>query len=263
MPRIVLALSLALLAPAMVAAQPTGKLSPRVEMGAAQGRTAAPDFLFGRPRMALGLRVLWMDPREDSDIFTFVTEQLTLEKSDFRALGLAVDLGFPVSSLADIVAGLEYNQANAASEDRAFVEADGSPIRQNTQLSQFNLTGSLEIALVPRGRAIGQYAWIAAPITPYVGAGGGVLWYRFEQMGDFVDALDPELPIFTAQLFSDGWTTNTHVFGGVDIKMTRRLLLSAEVRYLWADTAMGPDFVDFEPIDLSGLRVSGGIQLVF
>lgn len=263
MPRTILVLSLVVLAPAVGAAQPTQKLSPRVEMGAEQGQTAAPDFLFGQPRVALGLRALWMNPRKDSDIFTFVTEQLTLEKSDFRALGLAFDLGFPVSPRADVVAGLEYNQASAASEDREFVESDGSPIRQNTQSSQFNLTGSLELALLPRGRAIGQYAWIAAPITPYVGAGGGLLWYRFEQTGDFVDDLDPELPIFTALLQSDGWTTNTHVFGGVDIKMTRRLLLSAEIRYLWADTAMSLDFVDFEPIDLSGLRISGGIQLLF
>ena len=263
MSRVVSALLLVLLTPAVAAAEPAAGRSPRGEAQTEQVGTASPDFLFGKPSLALGFRALWMDPRADSDIFSFVTEQLTLEKSDFRAQGLAFDLGLPLNSRADVLAGLEYNRASAGSEDRAFIEADGTPIQQHTQLTQFGVTGSLEWAVLPRGREIGRFAWITAPVTPYIGAGGGLLWHRFEQAGDFVDALDPEFPIFTAQLLSEGWTTSTHVFGGVDIKMTRRLLLSTEVRYLWADAAMSLDFVDFDPVDLSGLRVTGGIQLLF
>lgn len=266
MPRVIAALLIVFAIPGLASAGPVARILPRTAEGAEQVRPAQPDFLFGKPRVAIGLRALWVNPRADSDIFSFVTEQLTLEKKDFRAAGLAFDLSLPVTSRVDALAGLEYNRAGASSEDRAFVEADGSPIRQDTHLTQFNVTGSLELAVLPRGRAIGQYAWITAPVTPYIGAGGGLLWYRFEQTGDFVDSLDPELPIFTAQLLSDGWTANTHVFGGVDIKMTRRLLLSAEARYVWADATIGledRDFVGFDSIDLSGLRIAGGIQLLF
>ena len=262
-PRVICAFLMVLAIPGLAPAEPAKGRSSRAEVGAEQVRTAGPDFLFGKPRVAIGLRALWVNPRADGDFFPFITEQLTLEKKDFRAQGLAFDLGLPVSSRMNANAGLEYNRASAPSEDRAFIEADGSPIRQDTQLTQFNVTGSLELALVPRGRAIGQFAWITAPVVPYVGAGGGLLWYRFDQTGDFVDSLDPELPIFFAQLRSEGWTTNTHVFGGVDIKMTRRLLLSTEARYVWADATMGLDFVGFEPIDLSGLRIAGGIRLLF
>ena len=262
-PRVVCASLIVLAIPGLAPAEPaSGRPSP-TEAGAELVRTAGPDFLFGKPRAVFGLRGLWVNPRADSDFFSFLTEQLTLEKKDFRAQGFAFDLGLPVGSRINAIAGLEYNRASASSEDRAFIEADGSPIRQDTRLTQFNLTGSLELALVPRGRAIGQFAWITAPVVPYVGAGGGLLWYRFEQTGDFVDSLDPELPIFSAQLRSDGWTANTHVFGGVDIKLTRRLLLNAEARYVWADATMGMDFVGFEPIDLSGLRIGGGIRLLF
>ena len=253
---------MALAIPGLPAAEPAGR-SSLTELRAEQVRTAGPDFLFGKPRGKIGLRALWVNPRANSDIFSFVTEQLTLEKQDFRALGFAFDLGLPVNPRVDATAGLEYNRAAASSEDRAFVAADGLPIRQDTQLTQFNVTGSLQLALLPRGRAVGQFAWITAPFTPYVGAGGGLLRYQFEQAGDFVDALDPELPIFTARLLSTGWTTNTHVFGGADIRVTRRLLLTAEARYVWADATMGPDFVGFEPIDLSGLRITGGIRLLF
>ena len=263
MSRVVSVCLVILVIPVLAAAEPAALRSRSTTVLVEQLRPAAPDFLFGRPSVALGLRALWVSPRADSDIYSFVTEQLTLEKNDFRAPGFAFDLGFPVSSRVDALAGLEYSRARVPSEVSAFVEADGSPIRQHTRLTQINATGSLELALLPRGRAIGQFAWITAPVTPYVGAGGGLLWYRFEHTGDFVDSLDPELPIFSARLLSEGWTTNTHVFGGVDIKMTRRLLLSAEVRYLWAGATMSLDFVGFEPIDLSGLRVTGGIQLLF
>ena len=263
MPRLILGCLLVSLVPAVSFAEPDQRSAATTAAPVSQVRTAAPDFLFGRPRGSVGLRAIWMNPRADSDLYSFLTEQLTLEKNDFRAKGVALDFAFPVSSRLDALAGLEYNRMDANSEDRAFIDADGSPIQQNTRLSQVNVTGSLELALLPRGRAIGQFAWIPAPLTPYIGAGAGLLWYNLKQTGDFVDSLDPELPIFTAQLRSDGWTTSTHVFGGVDVKVTRRLLLSAEVRYAWANAETSLDFVGFEPIDLSGLRVSGGIQLSY
>jgi hypothetical protein len=261
--RIVCGFMAVLAIPGIAPAEPSGGQRSRTEVEGLQGGPAGPDFLFGRPRVTIGLRALWVNPRADSDIFSFVREQLTLENEDFQAQGFALDLGLPVSSRFDAVAGLEYNRTGASSEDRAFIEADGLPIRQDTQLTQFNVTGSLALALLPRGRAIGQFAWITAPVTPYIGAGGGLTWSRFEQTGDFVDSLDPGLPIFSAQLRSGGWTASTHVFGGVDIKMTRRVLLSAEARYMWADATVSLDFVGFEPIDLSGLRIAGGIRLLF
>ena len=213
--------------------------------------------------MSVGIRAYWSRPRTESDLFAFVTDELTLSKSDFSAPGVALDVGFPVASRLDVLAGVEFDRADAASEDRHFVEDNGLPILQETALQQLNLSGSLELALRPRGRSIGQYAWITARATPYLGAGGGLLWYRFEQAGDFVDSLDLERPIFTAQLVSGDWTVSTHVFGGIDIRLSRRLLLTTEVRYRWADATMGQDFVGFDPIDLTGVRAGVGVQLMF
>ena len=224
---------------------------------------AEADFLFGKPTVSAGVRAHWSRPRAESDLFEFVTDELTLSKSDFRAPGVALEAGFPLASRLDVLAGVEFDRASAASEDRRFVEDNGLPILQETALQQLNLSGSLALALTPRGRSIGQYAWITARAIPYVGAGGGLLWYRFEQAGDFVDSLDPGRPIFTAQLVSDGWTVSTHVFGGIDIKLSRRLLLTMEVRYRWADATMGQDFVGFDPVDLTGVRVSAGVRVMF
>ena len=221
----------------------------------------SPDFLFGRPAVSIGVRGQWHLAPPDSDIFDFTTELLTLEKSDFRAPGIGVDLGIPIISRLDGIFGFEFTGASAFSEYRDFVEDNDLPIEQMTTLTQINLSGSVELAVLGRGREIGQYAWIPRAVIPYVGGGGGFLWYRFEQQGDFVDFFD--LAIFVDRLTSSGWTPSAHVFGGIDIKLTRRLYVSTELRYLWAKAAMEQDFIGFEDIDLTGLRVTGGIQILF
>lgn len=264
MPRTyVVSLLVLIVATTAAAAEPPERNLPAKESLFGQPVDKAPDFLFGRPSVTLGIRGLWVNTRGDSDVFSFLTEKLTLEKTAFRQKGVAFDIGLPVRPRIDALVGLEYASTNTSSEDREFIEDDGNPIEQRTSLTQFNLTGSFELALLPRGRSVGQFVWISAPVTPYVGGGAGLLWYRLEQTGDFVDALDPGLTIFTAQLFSEGWALNSHVFMGADIKVSQHIFLTGEARYMWASAPMNLDYTGFEPIDLSGLRVSGGIQVVF
>ena len=228
----------------------------------------SPDFLFGRPGGSIGVRGQWVFARADSPIFDFTTGEfpcrrcLTLEKSDINAPGIAVDVGVPINSRLDGLFGIEFNRAAANSEFRDFVDTDDLPIKQTTVFTQVNLSGSVELALLPRGREIGQFAWLPGAVVPYVGAGGGFLWYRFGQEGDFIDFFDDA--VFTDRFTSSGWTPSGHVFAGVDVKLTQRVYVSTEARYLWARTDLSQDFVDFtEGIDLAGLRVSGGIQFLF
>ena len=98
-----------------------------------------------------------------------------------------------------------------------------------------NLSGSVKFALTPRGREISSRAWIPAAVTPYVGAGGGMLQYEFLQFGDFIDVDSANSEIFTDTFRSAGWTPSAHVFGGVDVRVYKRLYLSGEGRYLWSN----------------------------
>ena len=220
-----------------------------------------PDFLFGRPGRSIGIRGQWLLARANSEIFEFTTSKLTLEKNDFNAAGIGVDVSFALGSRLDALLGVDFTHAFASSEYRDFTDANGLPIAQQTTLKQLNLAGSVEFALGPRGRKIGQSAWIPSAVTPYVAAGGGLLWYRFEQEGDFVDFLD--LSIFTELLESSGWTPSAHVSGGTDIKLTRQLFLTTEARYVWARTELKRDFLGFDRIDLAGLRITAGVQFLF
>ena len=253
--------------------------------GTVQGQ---PDFLFERPRVSVALRGIWNRARADSDIYDFVHEQLfvrrnadederdlSLGRMSFDAPGIGFDVGFAVTSRLDVGVGVDLTRAFAQSQLRAYIGSDGLPIEQETTLRQVDLVGSLRFAITPRGRAVGQYAWIPAAVVPYVGVGGGFLHHSLQQAGEFVDPLTDEL---YADIFaSSGWTLSGHALAGFDIRLTSRVYAEIEGRYVWANDDLvcrrplagvfGPPeplgFCGFEPIDLTGLRVQAGVRFVF
>jgi hypothetical protein len=127
-----------------------------------------------------------------------------------------------------------------------------------------NLTGGIKVALMPRGRHVGSYAWIPRTVVPYAGGGGGMLFYRLSQSGDFIDALTPQRSIFYDTFISSGWTPAAHLFSGVDLRVARSVYATVEARYLWASGTMDRrQFVGFNSLDLAGLRTSAGVNFVF
>ena len=230
---------------------------------ASQQGTSAPDFLFGSPRGSIGLRAGWVFASAGSDLFDFVQRQLTIDSGDFDAPAFALDVGVAVAPRIDAVFGLEFSRAHVASEYRDFVDNNRQPITQETELRQVNLTGSVRVALTPRGRSVSRLAWVPTRATPYAGAGAGALWYRFVQQGDFVDVFSPRRAVFTDRLVSDGWTPSAHAFAGVDVLLYRALCVSLEGRYQWGSAPLGRSFEGFDPIDLAGFRVGAGINVLF
>lgn len=219
------------------------------------------DFLFKRPRGVLSIRGGFLFPQEGSDLFEFVQETLTIESGDFRSPLFAFELGFSPTARVDIVGGFDFAKQSVRSEYRDYVDNNLLPIEQDTSLRQSSFTGSVRLALVPRGRAVGRYAWIPARVQPYVGGGGGMVFWEFTQVGDFVDFQD--FGVFTDTFVSSGASLSGHVLGGVDIQLYKRLFLTTEGRYVWAQGELDNDFVGFEPIDLSGFKLAAGINVVF
>ena len=224
-------------------------------------RESKPDFLFGAPRRSIAFRGGWAFAGADSEVFDFVGDRLTIEDSDFNAPALGIDLEFRVRPRLAVQFRFEYSTSTVESEFRDYVDQDDQPITQETKFLRIPLTGSLKVYLTSRGREVGRYAWIPNGVAPYVGGGGGFLWYEFDQFGDFVDFAD--LSIFTDTFISEGWTPTFHVFGGAHVKLSARAFLVLEVCYAWADADLGRDFVGFDPIDLSGLTTIAAVELVF
>jgi hypothetical protein len=222
---------------------------------------SAPDFLFQTPDGSFGVRGSWVFARAGSDWYDFVTDHLTLENRDFNAPAFGVDLGITITPRVDAVIGFDFSQSTTGSEYRDFVDNNRLPITQQTRLREMNLSGGVRLALTERGREVGSFAWVPRTVVPYVGAGGGMLWFDVNQTGDFVDFVDNS--IFTDVFRSRGWAPSAHVFGGVDIRVYRRLFLTLDGRYLWAAGDLGSDWIDFDPIDLTGLRLAAGINVVF
>ncbi len=219
------------------------------------------DFLFKRPRGTLSLRGGLLFPREGSDLYTFIEDQLTIDRGDFRGPLFALELGYSPTARLDIVGGFDLARQNVRSEYRDFVDNNLQPIEQETSLRQNSFTGTVRFALVPRGRAVGSYAWIPSRVQPYVGAGGGFVFWEFKQAGDFIDVGDGT--VFPDTFESSGVSFAVHVLGGVDIQVYKRLFLSTEARYVWAQGELSNEFVGFEPLDLSGLKLAAGINFVF
>ena len=51
-----------------------------------------PDFLFGAPRGSIALRGNWRFAAAGSDLFDFVTRELTIDKKDFNSAGISGDV---------------------------------------------------------------------------------------------------------------------------------------------------------------------------
>jgi hypothetical protein len=247
-----------LLAATPAAAQPT-------DGAARQAAPLAPspptDFFMGRPIGLLAFRAGRLFANTGSDLFDFVTDQLTVSRNSFDAASLAGDVGVFVGPRVDVIATLEQARSETPSQYREFVDTAGAEITQTTRLQEWTVSGTVRVALVPRGRRISRFAWIPRALTPYVGAGGGAVRYEFQQYGAFVDFRT--LRVFNDTFRSQGWAPTAHVLGGADLRLYRRLYLTTEARYTWSSATLGDDFVDFEPMTLGGTRISAGIQVVF
>lgn len=219
------------------------------------------DFMIGQPRAYLGFDTGFLFANTGSDLYDFISTQLTLDKKAFNTPILGGRFGVSITPRLDVVVGLDFAKSQAGSEYRDFVDSQLLPITQTTSREEVNLTGSLRVSLLPSGRRISRFAWIPRTITPYVGAGGGAVKYKFGQFGRFVDAETRR--IFTDQFDSSGWAPSAHAFTGADVRVWRRLYLTIEGRYTWSTAPLSNDFVDFEPLALAGFRLGGGVRVVF
>jgi len=227
------------------------------------------DFLFRTPRATLGLQVGYAVPAASSQIFDFTQQQLTVRRSDFRSATWGGELAIRVTPRVDVAMDVSYAKSRTLSELRHWVDNNDLPIQQTTEFQRVPLTFGAKVYLMDRGRSIGRFAWIPNRWTPFVGAGAGWVWYRFQQNGDFIDEADctanPDTGcgIFTDRYVSDGNAPTIHVFGGADWSLSPTFLLTAQARYAWARAEMGSDFLGFDRMDLSGFQATAGISVRF
>lgn len=228
---------------------------------AARAQGAGDGFLFRKPVAAFIVRGGFSSPTARGDLYSFLENQFTLNKGDFRSASLGADLLVGVAPRVDLDFGVGVSGSKSNSEFRHFVGTDNLPIAQSTSLTRVPLTVGARLYLASKGRSIGQFAWIPSRIVPYVGAGGGMMWYRLHQGGDFIDFQTTD--VFNDEFESSGWAPTAHGMAGLDYALTPRLALTGEARYTWARTQLGTDFTGFDGIDLSEFGVTVGLDVRF
>jgi outer membrane protein W len=237
-------------------------LSVAAPVRSASGQSQGNGFLFQVPKGALTVRLGMSNPSARSDLFEFATDSLTLNRSDFAALAVAAEFSFTTAvPQLDVALGVGYAGSRAPSEFRNWVDTDDRPIEQTTTFRRVPVTASLKAYLTPRGREVGHFAWVPARVSPYVGAGLGMMWYSFRQEGDFVDF--ETLDVFTSQVESSGWGPMAQGLAGVDVTVSPRVALTADARYVRSNANVMGDFEGFERLDLSGLTTSLGFNFRF
>ena len=218
---------------------------------------AGDGFLFHAPAGTWTFRGGFAHANANSDVFAFVTDQLTVDRSDFSSPTFGTSFAIRLSGRNDIVLDASYSNASKSSEFRHWVDQNNLPIQQTTSLRRIPVTLGFRHYITSRGRSIGQFAWIPARRALYVGVGGGMMEYKFSQLGDFIDF--KTLNVFHDEFVSQAWTPVAHAAAGLDIALGSFTMLTTEGRYTWAKAPMSADFVDFHHIDLSGPSLTAGL----
>jgi hypothetical protein len=230
-------------------------------------QSAGKGFLFQEPRWTLSVRGGIDRPNAGSDIFEFVTTELTLDRSDFVGFNVGADLAYSLRPRLDLTFSAGYARSSDPSESAKYLGTDDLPILQTTTFSRLPLTVGLKAYILPRGEAIGSLAWIPSRFSPFVGAGGGAMHFTFEQEGEWVDEQTDPMEIFNDALRADGWAPTAHVLGGFDFALSPRWGVTTEARYTWGRGVLGQDFDDdyqgWHRIDLSGLSATMGLHVRF
>ena len=225
------------------------------------------DYMFHSPRVTLSLNLGYGVPKAGSDLFQEVTREFTLEKSDFNAPVIGGGLSVFLNDRVDLAFEAAFARSSTWAEYTEFIGADDLPIEHETTFLRVPVTMSVRYFLKDRGREIGNLSWIPTTWAPYVGVGGGRMYYEFEQVGEFIDFDFPEeLPIVRSQTFSGGWAWVGHAFGGLQWALSPQWVLMAEARYSLAETDLdrGPGgYQLFDPIDLSGFHGTVGFGIRF
>jgi hypothetical protein len=214
-------------------------------------------YLFGTPAAQITIRGGYAHPTAGSDLFDQVTTDLTLNRSSFSGFTAGGSIAVRVAPRFDVALDLDYAGTTKGSEYRGYVDNNNLPIQQTTAFTRVPVILSGRYYLTERGRSVGRLAWIPASVAPWIGAGGGAMWYRFRQEGDFVNFNTGS--VFSTQVESSGWAAAAQGMGGVDVTLTPRIAVTGDARYTWARAPLSGDFVGFQRLDLSGVSVTLGL----
>ena len=211
----------------------------------AQGNWQPGDF--GSWRFYLGL----FEPEASSQYWDDTFEVFTGSPSDFEDFVIGADYLWRTSRHGGLLFGGSIYEGRATQAYIDWVDAEGRDIAHTTTLELMDFTAAYVLRF---GRG---------SVQPYLGGGGGLLWWRLREEGSLIDFVDPEYPIIYASYRADGTTWELFALAGIDFRLSRSWSFFFEGRYRWAEDELNKDFSGFGTIDLSGAQLAGGFSFNF
>lgn len=174
---------------------------------------------------------------------TFACEPLLFDVSDFNGATIGAEWLVGISDYLEAGASIGFSQRTVPSIYE-FVENDltGDDIEQDLRLRLVPAT--VTVRFVPTGRR--------SSVQPYIGAGVGLIAWRYTETGDFVDLFTDPPEIFRASYSESGTEFTPVVLGGIRFPVEDSFLIGGEVRWHGGDGSLPDDFVG-ERIDLGGV----------
>jgi hypothetical protein len=228
----------------------------------AQHETAGRGFLFGAPAGSFTFRGGYSAPSAGSDVFDFVTRELTLRRGDFGSFAFGGDVAVRITDRVEVALSGDIAGMSKRSEFREWEDNSGNPIEQSTSFSRQTYAASVRYSLLRNGRTLGRFAWVPSRYVPWVSVGAGRTLYTFNQDGDFID-FNAGNKVFRDTFRSSQWATTGQVGAGLDWTLTQRFALTTQAKYFFGKAELEYDFSGFDPIDLSGLGLTTGLSIRF
>jgi opacity protein-like surface antigen len=186
-------------------------------------------------------------PEGDSEYWDDVERDFTGGVDDLENVSFGLDYLLPLNrNFSLMFSGTAY-AGDTTQSYRGFVDNFGDRIRHDTTLGIASAT--LGVVVHPFGSD--------APVSPYIGAGGGSYFWSLEEEGDFIDNNDD---VFFATFQDEGVAFGYYYLVGLEAPITRRMSIFGEGRWTQADDELSDDFEGFGDIDLSGRMFLVGLS---
>lgn len=177
--------------------------------------------------------------RDTDDVLLANADFLIFDVNGFKSATIGGEWLIPVGSMFEFGAGLSFSRKTVPSIYADYIDGDGTEVENNLRIRQ------VPLAFTGRWLPLGQ----SSPVQPYVGAGVGVILWKYEEFGEFIDFANGS-QVFTDNFPSSGTTTAPIILGGVRFA-TDRYAVGGELRYQKAKGDLDPGFAGTK-IDLGG-----------
>jgi len=190
------------------------------------------------------------DARDRDDVLRDNLNVLDFNLSDFNGATVGAEWLVGLGEHFDAGLGVGIYSRKVFSEDADYEFPNGAAIEQDLKLRIVPFTAT--IRYLPLGRS--------DAFEPYIGAGVGVLRFRYQEEGDFVD----EYPVILLdrKFTGTGAATGPVILGGARFPVGP-VSIGGEIRYQYAKGDLPSDQFFSPTIDLSGFSYLATLKVRF